>query len=344
MANTTIRFIYCIKTVYFPPGGVILLASALLVKNPRFHFSLFQLDISIRERTERMTIRHLRIFIAVCKYKSTTLAAEKLYLAQPTVSLAIRELEDHYHVKLFDRISRKLYLTETGRQFLDYATHIVCLTDEMEEYAKSSELTAPLRIGASITIGTCLLPNLVTQFRQTHPHITINAQIENSETLEQKIMNNEIDFALIEGAVHNTDIVRIPFQEDELILICGNHHELLGKGPIPISDLKKYDFLLREKGSGTRELFDSILLTYDVSIQPVWTSISTQALINAVAAGLGLSVLPYQLAKLALKDHLVQMLEIEGVRFQRSFSCIYHKNKFLTKSAQEFIHLCKDNS
>lgn len=288
-----------------------------------------------------MTIRHLKIFIAVCKYKSITAAAEKLYLAQPTVSLAIRELEEHYHIRLFDRISRKLYLTEPGRQLLEYATHIVSLFDGMEEGIKNWDSLGNLRIGSSITIGTYLMPKYVSLFQQSHPANKVNVFINNSEAIEQRIIENDIDFALIEGIVHNPNIISIPFMEDKLVLICPNQHALLHAGPLTPEQLRNHAFILREKGSGTRELFDSTMLIYDISIEPVWESISTQAIIKAVAAGLGLSVLPYRLVQSDLDNQTIQCLELEGVQFKRQFYIIYHKNKFLTQSAKDFIDLCK---
>jgi DNA-binding transcriptional LysR family regulator len=283
----------------------------------------------------------MKIFIAVCEYKSITLAAEKLYLAQPTVSLAISELEAHYGVKLFDRISRKLYLTELGMQFLNYATHIVSLFDEMEKGIKNWDYFGTLRIGASITIGTLLLPQYVSLFYQTYPHIKVHAVIDNSEEIEQRVMVNDIDFALIEGVIHNPHIKSLQFMEDEMILICGNNHVLSNTKQLNIEQLKKYDFILREKGSGTRELFDSTMLIHNIDIKPIWESVSTQAIVKAVSAGLGISVLPYRLVKSELETECIKHIIIKDVSFKRQFYIIYHENKFLTSSAKEFINLCK---
>lgn len=291
-----------------------------------------------------MTLRHLKIFIAVCRYKSITVAADKLFLAQPTVSLAVRELEDHYGVKLFDRISRKLYITEPGKQFLTYAIHIVSLFEEMENGVQNWNFSGTLRVGASITIGTYLLPEYVSLFYQSHPRVKVHAVIDNSREIEQRVMDNEIDFALIEGIVHNPDIKSHQFMDDEMVLICGNRHELLAFHPLNVEQIKNYDFILREKGSGTRELFDSTMLIHDISIKPVWESISTQAIIKAVAAGHGLSVLPYRLVKADLDNNSVKQISIEGIHFKREFYIIYHKNKFLSQSAEEFIQLCKTHS
>lgn len=292
-----------------------------------------------------MTLRHLSIFIVVCRYKSITAAADKLFLAQPTVSLAIKELEQHYNIKLFDRINRKLYLTEPGEQFLNYATHIVSLFEEMESGIKDWESSGPITIGASITIGTYLLPEYVTLFHQSRPHVKVYAVVNSSNEIEKRIMENEIDFALIEGTVHNSNIVSHRFMEDEMVLICGNHHELLTSDSLTLEQIQTYDFILREKGSGTRELFDSVMLVHNISIKPVWESVSTQAIIKAVAAGHGLSVLPYRLVQSDLDHHNIRQLKLkDDLQFKRTFYIIYHKNKFLTASAKEFIELCKNHT
>ena len=108
-----------------------------------------------------MTLRHLRIFTAVCETGSMTAASERLFIAQPSISLAISEMEEYYGVKLFDRISRKLYLTDSGRRALQYARHIIDLMDEMEQGMKNADTVGRRRVGTSITIGSYLLPGYV---------------------------------------------------------------------------------------------------------------------------------------------------------------------------------------
>lgn len=289
-----------------------------------------------------MTLRHIRIFTAVCKYGSITAAAEKLYLAQPTVSLAIKELERGYGVRLFDRIGKKLYLTEPGKQFLNYAEHLCSLYDEMERKIRNRDSSDTFRVGASITIGICLLPKYAAEFRRTHPGIKIQAVIDDSRRIEKKVMENSVDFALIEGIVHNRQISSREFLRDRLVLICGKDQDAAGKGSLKPEDLPKYSWILREKGSGTREYFDSILTVNNICIRPEWESVSTQAILEAVHAGLGLSVLPYRLAKRDLDAGRVVEIPVSGISFSRPYYIIYHQNKFLTQSAREFIDLILD--
>lgn len=289
---------------------------------------------------EAMTLKHLKIFVAVCKYNGVTAAAKELYLAQPSVSLAIRELEEHYKVKLFDRISRRMYLTEAGLKLLDYANHIVALFDEMEASINSCSFNSSIKIGSSITIGNYLLPDYVKQFKKKHPNADIHITIDNSVAIEEKLIKNEIDFGLIEGVLHNKGIEQYSFMTDNLIVICNAKHPLLKKSNVTVNMLKNYDFILREKGSGGRELFDSNLLLHGIEIAPIWESVSNQAIIKAVSSGIGLSVLPYLLVKKELELGIIKELKIKDLCLKHQFHIIYHKSKFLTAFAQEFIDLC----
>lgn len=287
------------------------------------------------------TLRHLKIFVTVCDCNNVTAAAEKLYLAQPSVSLAISELEKYYGIKLFDRISRKLYITEPGKQLLTYATHIVSLFDDMEQEMKDWDSSGMLRIGSSITIGNYLLPRYVQMFQKQHPNIKIQVTIDNSEEIEGKVSSNSLDFALIEGVINNSQLIYNTFMDEELVLICGINHPLSNSQEIEIGKLRAYEFILREKGSGGRELFDSTMMLYGMEIKPIWESVSTQAIIKAVSLGLGLSVLPYLLVKNDLNSGNIKQVKIKNLSLKHQFHIIYHKNKFLTNSAKEFIDLCK---
>ena len=288
-----------------------------------------------------MTLRHLRIFVAVCETGSVTAAGQKLYIAQPSVSLAVSELEDFYGLKLFDRISKRMYITESGKRFLQYATHIVSLFDDLESEIKNYDTTGILRIGTSITIGNCLLVQYIKAFKETHPHIKVQAVINNSYSIEQEILNNHLDIGLIEGEVHSTYIKSEAFMDDELVLICGITHRLAKIGEVDIDMLKSEDFILREKGSAGREVFDGIMAASGFEIVPLWESISTQAILRAVSAGLGLSILPFLLVKDYIERNEIQTVKIKEISLKRKFNIIYHQNKFITQSAQDFIDLCK---
>lgn len=288
-----------------------------------------------------MTLRHMKIFATVCKENSISLAAKKLYISQPAVSNTIKELENYYATPLFDRISKKIYLTETGKTVYQYAIHITSLFDELEETVKkqNSEFGS-IKIGSSITIGTHLIPEYIQKFSKQYPHVKPYVTIDSSDVIENMILNNELDFGLIEGFVHSGDIISHEFIHDELIVICSPQNPLIHNDNLSISDLSDQNFLMREKNSGTRELAESILSLNGLSLHPLWESSSTEAIINGVAKDIGISILPLQLTEEYLKQKKVVQLNITNVNFDRKYHIIYHKNKYLSPAVAAFIELC----
>lgn len=290
-----------------------------------------------------MTIRHMIIFRIVCEngYNSTK-AAEVLHMTQPAVSLAIKELEQYYGVHLFDRIGRRLQITDAGQHFLQYAIHISDLFSDMETGLRDWDSKGVLRIGASITIGSQFLPSYVKAFSELCPGLDVRVIVEQSERLEQKILANELDCALIEGIAHDPNIVSEAYMEDHLSVICGTDKGWAQGQVISIEDFQRQRFLLREKGSGTREVFDRVITQAGIHVTPVWEAMSTTALVNAVINGLGIAVLPHRMILPALRQGLICTVKVDGLSFSRNFHIIHHKDKFLTASAKKFIALCKD--
>ena len=290
-----------------------------------------------------MTIRHMIIFRTVCEngYNSTK-AAEVLHMTQPAVSLAIKELEQYYGVHLFDRIGRRLQITDAGQHFLQYAIHISDLFSDMETELRDWDSKGVLRIGASITIGSQFLPNYVKAFSELCPGLDVRVTVDQSERLEQKILANELDCALIEGIAHDPNIVSEAYMEDHLSVICGTDKGWTQGQVISIEDFQRQRFLLREKGSGTREVFNRVVEQAGIHITPVWEAMSTTALVNAAINGLGIAVLPHRMILPALRQGLICTVKVEGLSFSRNFHIIHHKDKFLTVSAKRFIDLCRD--
>lgn len=290
-----------------------------------------------------MTLRHMKVFRSVCEHScNTTKTAEALHMTQPAVSQAIKELEQYYGVVLFDRIGRRLYLTEVGQHFLQYAIHILSLFDDMEMELRAWESVGVLRVGTSITIGSQFLPYYVKAFYNTHPGTEIRALVGSSGLLEKKLLNNELDFALIEGVPHAPSIVSEEYMEDHLSVICSAHGAYAQGQKISIKEFKQQKFLLREPGSGTREVFDQVTQTAGFSVSPIWEAMSTTALVNAVIQGLGIAVLPYRMVMEPLKRGLIHTISVEGLNFHRSFYIIRHKDKYLTESAKSFLELCRN--
>ncbi len=289
-----------------------------------------------------MTIRHLKIYQAICESGyNTTKAAERLHMTQPAVSLALRELEQHYGVTLFDRMGRRLKITEAGQRFGEYASHIIALFEDMEKGMRNWDSFGLLRVGASITIGSQFLPEYVRAFCSRYPGTEVRATVEPSNRLEQKVLNNELDFALIEGIPGMTAFIAEEYMEDHLTVICPADGVFSQGQEISAEEFRKQKFLLRERGSGTREVFERAIGQEGFSVTPLWEATSTTALVNAVINGLGISVLPYRMVVRALERGIVVAVRVKGMTFRRKFYVIYHREKFLTTSAKNFIDLCR---
>lgn len=289
-----------------------------------------------------MTLRHMLIFRAVCAAGcNSTKAAEALHMTQPAVSLAVKELESYYGVRLFDRIGKRLQLTEAGRSFLRYAIHISDLFEDMERGLRDWDAKGLLRVGASITIGSQLMPNYVRAFAALYPETEVRVLVEQSDRLEKKLLANELDFALIEGVAHDPAIVSEAYMEDELCVVCPAGGPWEENQTMSLDDFARQRLLLREPGSGTREVFDRAMEQAGYAVVPVWEAMSTTALVNAVINGLGLAVLPRRMVLSAQDRGLVATVRVEGLDLRRSFFIIHHRDKYLTASALSFMALCR---
>ena len=288
-----------------------------------------------------MTLRHLKIFITVSDLGSMTAAAKALFIAQPTVSQAISELESHYGVKLFDRLAKRLYITDSGRRLLNYARHITALVTDMEHEMINPDKSGVLKVGASLTVGTYLLPKLVNQFAQKYPQWQVNAVTKNTQDIERLILQNAVDFAIVEGAVHTPEIVTSAFMDDHLVLVCGKTHPLYHAKAVAPDDLSKLRFIVREQGSGTRELFENMMAAHEINWRLAWECNGSDVLKSAAMNGIGIAVISRRLVENELKTGDLHSIRINGIHLSRKFSLVYHKNKYLTDTMKAFMDLCR---
>lgn len=289
-----------------------------------------------------MTLRHMKIFQAICSNGcNTTRAAEALNMSQPAVSLAIRELESYYGIVLFDRIGRRLRITEAGREFLAHASQITSLFDDMERGMRNWDSFGLIRVGASITIGSQFLPSYVRSFTIRHPGVETRVTIAPSDQLERDLLSGVLDFALVEGVARSPSLVSTQYLEDHLTVIAPANGRFRQGETISLGTFRQQPFLLREKGSGTRDTFDRATEKAGFVVDPIWEAMSTTALVNAVIKGLGISVLPYRMVLAPIMRNLVVSVHVEGLSFTRLFSIIHHREKYLSSSARAFMELCE---
>lgn len=290
-----------------------------------------------------MTIRLFKIFVAVCETMNMTSASERLFMSQSAVSQAISELERNYDVRLFERLSRKLYLTEAGGKLLSYARHIIRMTAEAETQMKTLTESGSIRIGASVTVGAHVLPKLVWEYKKVSPQTNIQVVEDNTEMIEKYILNDKLDFALVEGEVASNDITVRPFMDDELVLICGTGHRFAKIPLIEPIELEQEDFIIREQGSGTRKTFENMMAVNNLNWKASWVCTNVDTIKTAVAQGLGISVISWRAVENEIASGLLCKSYIKGIHFKRQFKIIYHKNKYFTEQMDRFVNLCINN-
>ena len=289
-----------------------------------------------------MTLRYFKIFVSVCDKMNMTAAAEALFISQSAISQAIAELEKYYDVRLFERFSRKLYLTQAGERLLSYARHMIRMNTDIEKEMKALHENGALRLGASVTIGANVLPRLVSAYNRLHRDTTIEVFESNTQQIEKRILRDQTDIALVEGETISKDIMVSPFMDDELVLICGTRHRFANLSSIEPHELEKEDFIIREEGSGTRKTAEDILAAHNISPRASWVCNNADTIKMAVAEGLGISIISKRAVTREVASGVLCVKEIEGIRFDRKFKIIFHKNKYLTAQMKVFIALCAD--
>lgn len=282
-----------------------------------------------------MTERHLRIFLTVCGEMNMTRAAEKLYMSQPAVSQAIRELETFYHARLFERASRRLTVTDAGEALLQYARDILRLFDDAE--AQLTE-NAPvvLRLGAILSVATGLMTGYIDRFHREWPQAKVRVRVCGSACLLELMRQNKLDFALLEDTLLPEDMLVTPFYEDRLVIVAAPDDPCAGR-ETPFDELMGREFLLREVGAGVRDLFDQRMLARNVHIEPLWESSSTTALVEAAHAGYGISVQPYLLVKKYLESGYLSEIPVPDLALSRTLNIVRYKGKILSPAAGAFI-------
>jgi DNA-binding transcriptional LysR family regulator len=266
-----------------------------------------------------------------------TAAAEKLHIAQPSVSQAIAELEKHYNLKLFERLGRKLFITAAGQKLLSYARHILNLSNEAEAAMQEIFEQGLVRVGASVTIGNCIFHRLIRNFIKDNPHTKIAPSVNNTRIIENMLLLDQLDLGLIEGNVHSQLLVAQPFMKDELVLVTDPNHPFAAKGSIAAIELNHVEFLVREEGSGTRELFTSVMASHGISWQTGGVYNSTEAIKDAVATGLAITVISKMSVQNEINRKELAIVAIDDLNFCRQFSLAYHKNKFITPALAKFV-------
>lgn len=293
-----------------------------------------------------MADRRLQVFHAVARHLSFTKAAETLFMTQPAVTFQIRQLEEHFNTRLFDRVHGRISLTPAGQLALDYAERILGLSSELDARLKnmSGQVAGALLIGASTTIAEFLLPRVLGEFKARFPAVLPRLIVANSEAVQGRIAERSLDLGFIEGDSHLPSIVTDVCCDDELQVVCAPSHPLAKLASVAPKVLMEHAYVSREPGSGTREVIDNYLQKAGVapdSLQVVMELGSPEALKGLVATGLGFTIMSRAIA--ALEVRLGRLIQVPlAPPLVRQLSVVYPKERFHSRLVNEFVQFAKE--
>ena len=286
-----------------------------------------------------MTIRSLEIFVKVAECGKMSEVARNMYITQSSVSQAISEIEKEYGVKLFDRISKKLYLTEAGKKLLGYGRHLLAVNEEMNDCMKHCAKNIRIRVGATVTVGTCVISPIMLELYKVNPLIEPEVFVEDTRLIAKKLLNSELDIAIVEGKIKHPDIVTKSIINDNLVLICSHKHEFYKRDSIEVSELSNQPLIMRELGSGTRAQLEKQLKELKIPMNIRWSCYNSEAILRAVVDNFGIAVISELLIEDYLKKHLLWACDIEGINLHRTFDIAYHRSKFFTENISAFFDI-----
>jgi DNA-binding transcriptional LysR family regulator len=291
-----------------------------------------------------ITFRQLEIFIAVAETQQVTRASKQLFLTQSAVSMALGELENQLDAPLFDRHGRSLLLNDRGRYLLPMAKNILFQVWNVESMLteKREMVAGSLEIVASSTIGNYVLPYLIGAFMRLHPETRINMLVANTKQAEKLVSQGIMDLGFVEGSINNDTVKAVPWFEDQLVIIFNPSHPLAAKKSFLVpDDLKETDWVMREEGSGTAEIFKNKLGKHVALLKIVSRIGYNEAVKKAVESGIGAACLSELTICREIEQGWLKSLSIENIDMHRQLRIIQHRDKVTTRLMDEFLSFCE---
>jgi DNA-binding transcriptional LysR family regulator len=294
-----------------------------------------------------MADRRLHVFYTVARLLSFTKAAESLHMTQPAVTFQVRQLEEHFNTRLFDRTHNKISLTAAGERVYSHAEKIFEIYDDLENSVRelTGEISGVLILGASTTIAEYMLPALLGDFKEKYPEVNIRLKVSNTDGIVSMVENNVIDLGVVEAPVNNKNLAVEGCRTDRLVAITPPGHELAKQGgKIPVQAILDYPFICREEGSGTREVIADYLKESGVDPAQLNTIMelgSLEALKGAVEAGIGVSIVSRATLLKEIKLGSVEVLDLDPP-LERPFSFVHQKHKFRQCAMDELLEFARN--
>jgi DNA-binding transcriptional LysR family regulator len=292
-----------------------------------------------------MADRRLQVFHTVARQLSFTKAAETLHMTQPAVTFQVRQLEEYFNTRLFDRTHNRISLTEAGARVYEFSDKIFELYGEMENAVRemTGEISGSLTIGASTTIAEYMLPALLGDFRGRYPEVSIHLKVSNTDGIVSMVENNTIDLGVVEAPVSNKNLVVDECRRDNLVAIVPPGHEKAQMDKVSLDELLVHPFICREEGSGTREVIAEHMAKHskcDTCMNVAMELGSPEAVKGAVEAGMGISVVSNATIQKELRLGTLVAIELDPP-LERPFSFVHQKQKFRVRVMEELLEFAR---
>ena len=292
-----------------------------------------------------MADRRLQVFHAVAKHLSFTKAGEALCMTQPAVTFQVRQLEEQFNTRLFDRTHGRISLTPAGAVAFAHAERILALTAELESALRDmgGQVAGPLLIGASTTIADFLLPQILGEFKAAHPGVVPSLFVGNSETVQERVRERALDIGFIEGDSYLPALAGERLCSDELQVVCAPGHPLSARRSVPAGALVEHAYLSREQGSGTREVIDHYLERAGIepgSLHVVMEASSPEALKGLVAAGMGIAIVPRVSVEKEVRLGLLARIPLSPP-LTRQLTAVYPRERIQSGLVGAFVQFAK---
>ena len=284
-----------------------------------------------------LTLRQLKVFEAVARHSSYSRAAEHLHLTQPAVSMQIRQLEEVISLPLFDQLGKKIYLTEAGKELQRYGRNILQQLEDAESVFNDMKGLRQGKLAISVaTTASYFMPQLLGQFNQRFPGITISLNVTNREMLLNQLSHNEMDMAIMGQPPAGLDLEAQSFMENPLVIIAPATHPLAHESAIPLARIQQETFLVRERGSGTRVAMERFFSAQGIHLTTGTEMSTNEAIKQAVQAGMGLGILSLNTIALELETQRLVVLDVQSFPIRRHWYVVHRHGKRLSTVAQTF--------
>lgn len=293
-----------------------------------------------------MEIQELETFATIVQQGSFSGAAKKTGYSQAAVTIHIKNLEEELHIKLFDRLGKKISLTSHGKIFYNHVIDVLnTLTMAKESLSSETDLQGAICIGTIDSLCSSVFSDLITQFHERYPHVTVSIITDTIDGLIRRLNNNDVDFVyLADKKWEHPNWIKVLEEEENVVFISAPNHPLANRQDISLSELFSYPFLLTERNASYRQILDHTLAQMHLEISPFLESTNTDLLLDMIKRNAGITFLPVYVIQDALKSQTISLLDVPSLNIHIWRQIFYHKDKWVSREMKAFFDMVQQNA